>query len=126
MKFTFRYKRFSTSSVFPPPHPTPGSYLNLQNWVCLSWDNRAHIVCSSPQGPSRELGPQGRCWINTVAGPRSMAHSSRRIVTTNGSLVFLANMGVALECSCWLTLGELNTSHCGIIEVASVSLCAEM
>lgn len=53
----------------------PDSYLNLQNWVCLSWDNRAYNVCPSPQGPSRELGSQGRCLIHAVAGRGSMACS---------------------------------------------------
>lgn len=61
--------------------------------------------------------------IHPVAGAGSMACS---VVATNGSPVFLANMGVVDEHFCWLTLTELNTSHCGMTNIESVSPCAEM
>lgn len=88
----------------PPPlllprHPE--SYLNLQNSVCLSWHTRPHVVWPLSRGPSREPGSQGRHFINDVAGPSSNAHSA---IATNGSLVVLANMGMAEEGSCWVNL----------------------
>lgn len=51
---------------------------------------------------------------------------ARSLIATNGSLVFLGNMGVVDECSFWLTLAKLNTSYCEITNTDSVPLCAQM